>query len=53
MKIDHGIDDDIKGVMHIGGESYAFDVAPQSGAINSSEGMQKVDTPLETAREDM
>jgi len=53
MKIDHAVHDDIKGVMHVGGQSYEFDVAPQSGPINSSEGMQKVDTPLELAREDL
>lgn len=53
MKVD---DDDslrVTGTMQVGDQSFAVDVAADPQTLNSTEGMQMVDTPLETARGDL
>ncbi len=53
MKVE--ADDSVRvvGTMQIGDQSFAVDVAADPQTVNSTEGMQKVQTPLELARGDM
>lgn len=53
MKVE--VDDSVRvtGTMQIGEQSFAVDVAAEPLTLNSTEGMKKVDTPLELVRGDM
>jgi len=50
MKVEKEPHADISGMMHVGDESFAIDVPADAGLVNATDGMTKVETPLETAR---
>jgi hypothetical protein len=43
----------VTGIMRIGDEEFEIDVDADAPVLNSTEGMQKVDTPLEVSRGDL
>ena len=53
MKIDADESVRVTGTMKVGDQSFEVDVAADPETLNSTEGMQKVDTPLELVRGDM
>lgn len=53
MKIDVDQSVRVTGTMQVGDQTFAVDVAADPLTINSTEGMTKVDTPLEIARGDL
>lgn len=53
MKIEVDQSVRVTGTMQVGDQTFAIDVAADPGVVNSTEGMQKVDTPLEVARGDL
>jgi len=53
MKIEEHHSARVTGIMRVGDQEFEVDVAADPGITNSTEGMQKVDTPIEVVRGDL
>lgn len=53
MKTDKEVYADIVGTITVGDEKFDVDLSADEGLVNSTDGMRKVDTPLELVRGDM